>query len=132
MNATNSKARNYPVRGNAYSLREVLEQLHLDDSPSLMFKVAGSDVYSVLQNVHLTQEELLSVAGFADTKWTYIRTTHEWIPIFHYCEPNNPITNFVDIEPEVDFNGRECTDKWVTPKGFPLEQYYKRSATSKE
>ena len=110
-----------PVRGQQYTLREVFN-LNLRDSPHLGVTIDGKD--GVIQNSHLTEEEMLTIPGFADTKWTYRYETDEWIPIFQYAKLNPPIENFVDHEPAIDAWSHEETDElWIIPKGFPREQY---------
>ena len=109
-----------PVRGQLYTLREVYN-LNLRDSPHLGVVIDGNS--SVVQDSHVTTEEMLSVPGFADTKWEYIRETHEWIPIFRYAKVNPPITDFVDYEPENSEWALKEGGLWVTPKGFTREQY---------
>lgn len=106
-----------PIPQHTYTLRELL-QLDLLDSPALLFW--HGNVRCVVQNCHLTEEELLSVPGMADTTWTYSRTTHEWIPIF-VCKHVDALIACVDIEPSKDrFDPK---GHWVTPKGFPRAQY---------
>lgn len=67
----------------------------------------------------MTEEETLSIPGFKDTKWVYIRTTFEWIPIFYYCERENtvPVTDFVDTVE----TGDQFQPYWTTFKLFPRE-----------
>lgn len=97
-----------------YTLREVL-QLNLLDMPSLCIN-AG-----VIQHSHVTDEQLLSVPGLADTRWYYIRTTHEWIPIFK-CVDDAAVIACVDIRPSLSpYDSPDA--KWITPKGFPRLQY---------
>lgn len=102
----------YPVMHSVYTAREVYE-LELLDSPFLRFCVGGS--MAVIQTTHLTEEQLLSVPGFADTRWRYQRTTHEWIPLF-MAVSDTEVYACVDIELGPD-------EPWVTPKGFPRDQY---------
>jgi hypothetical protein len=58
------------------------------------------------------------VPGIAQTKWRYVRETHEWIPIFLWADPGNP-RDVVDVEPLLGDRKRYL---WITPKGFPREQ----------
>lgn len=103
----------YPQRGHVYSLRDILTALELQDSPSLQYR------NNPIQTAHLTSEQLLSVPGMAETRWQYLRTTIEWIPIFVHADGDVP----VDVEPNVDHPKL----LWITPKGFPREQYRSES-----
>ncbi|BAG41508.1 hypothetical protein [Ralstonia phage phiRSL1] len=111
----------YPVRGTNYTLRQILSELTLDDSPSLNFTVLGVD--GVIQTSHVTEEQMLSVPYMADTVWQYVRTTREWIPIFTYVG-NGDLREVLDLE----LWKREEWEKdrpkfwWATPKGFPRQQ----------
>lgn len=110
-----------PVRGCTYSLATICNDLKLLDSPSLGIVINGRK--SVIQNAHVLDDELLSIPKFADSLWEYKYTTNEWIPIFEYVGQTN-ITEFVDYENEINFDGAVLESLWVTPKGFPREQYY--------
>lgn len=117
--ATNQQ---YPKRDNIYTLREICEMLKLDDSPSLNFVCRGVD--GVIQTSHVTEEQLLTVPGFAETKWRYVRTTIEWIPIFRYVDEKS-IDQFVDLEEWRREEWEKDRPKywWATPKGFPRQQF---------
>lgn len=113
-----------PRRGTSYTLHEIENSLELRDTAFLKFYHNGVDC--VIQTSHLTSEQLLSVPGFAETKWVYQRETHEWIPIFYWDSlQEKDVTDFVDIVDEIDYFNPEKPTKafWVTPKGFPREQF---------
>lgn len=115
-------ARNYPKAQQTYSLAEISVQ-DLDDSPALGFNHLSID--GCIQDSHVTLEELLSVPGMAESRWTYIRTTHEWIPVFRWAASNpKPIEELVDLETYKDcFPSHENAPSWwATPKGFPRDQ----------
>jgi len=96
-----------PIRGNVYTLAQVLK-LDLDDeSPFLIFVRSKS---MVIQTSHVTDDDLLKVPGMADSQWRYLYTTDECCPIFHFVGPG-PITDLVDI-----------VGTLATPKGFPRER----------
>lgn len=106
-----------PRRGEEYSFEELL-QLTLDDDANLSFVHEGLN--AVIQSTHITDAELLSVPGFSQTRWRYIRTTSEWIPIFHAVD-SEEVLKCVDVEPSAcKFTTPHW---WATPKGFPREQY---------
>ena len=101
-----------PSRGEIYTLQEIEETLHLKDSPCLLFHHNKTEC--VIQNSHITSEDLLGIPGFAQTLWRYIHTTEEWIPVFVSTESS--ILEFVDVA--IGVRG----GVWVTPKGFPRYQ----------
>lgn len=119
-----SKRKILPTRGGIYTADQIMNVLELRDAPHMYFTHEGRR--SVVQNSHLTDAELLSVPGFADTKWTYLRTTDEWIPVFSAIS-DSAIRECVDIEPWIDPYSDDA-GFWVTPKGFPRQQYYKVNA----
>lgn len=107
-----------PRMGVVYTASQVFA-LDLLDSPSFGFWVDGHQ--AVIQTAHTSIEELLSVPGFAATKWRYLRTTHEWIPVFQAVD-NGAVIACMDIEPSIHPFDEPGTF-WVTPKGLPREQY---------
>lgn len=131
-----------PRSGVVYTLRQVLTQLELRDSPHLGFRAKPPaarefDIWrpadhiqwhegrAVIQESHCTTAQMLEVPGFADSLWRYVRETHEWIPVFEYAG-TAPITDFVDMEPENEKYADDMQPRgwWVTPKGLTREQYY--------
>lgn len=109
----------YPVAGNTYTLTNIKEHLALDDTPHLRFHYKGRLV--VIQG---TVDQLAAVPGALESKWQYIRTTDEWIPLFDNIE-NDAILQFVDIEREIDpTKSKKDLGWWVTPKGTTILQYY--------
>lgn len=113
-----------PKPGALYTAEQILNDLDLDDTPHWQFHHEGK--LCVVQDAHLTRQELLSVPGFAETTWTYIRTTSEWIPLFTATSAS-AVRDCVDIEPRID-PYLDDAGFWVTPKGFQRAQYYKRNA----
>lgn len=115
-----SATRVHPTPHHVYTLREVYESLLLDGSPWLGFFARGA--LQSVQTSHMTAEELLSVPGFADTRWAYVRTTSEQVPVFRYVSSPDMQTmfNFVDMTEYKDSATGEWL-AWVTPKGFPRE-----------
>jgi hypothetical protein len=111
---------NHPIKGWAYTLREILEELDLDDSPSLLVALNGR--CGPVQDSHLTDKQLLSVPGIAETRWEYIRTTHEWIPCFTYVGEVDVIKACIQWEPYLKFDKTDSGAWWITPVGFPRQQ----------
>lgn len=113
----------YPKCGTIYTYKEIVEILTLRDSPSLNF--SHKNMLGVIQESHLTQEQLLSVPGMIDTTWRYVRETLEWIPLFDYSGDINKLLEVIDIEPASEFyqSNQPITCWWATPKGFPRNQH---------
>lgn len=115
----------YPERGTVYTLREMIEELTLRDSPFLRFwfappaNLSGEEVLNVIQHSHCTNEQLLNIEGFADTLWMFQYETDEWIPLFTFAGDTKELLSFVDMEPCADALG----NWWVTPKTLPRLQY---------
>ena len=103
--------RKYPKPFEVYTFREICEDLILRDSPHLMFYDTEGE-RDVIQTSHMTEEDMLSVEGFADSKWKYIRETDEWIPIFMYAGD-------VDIFTFVMKTEEPYGDETYSLKGFP-------------
>lgn len=106
---------NYPIPGATYTLRRIDNELMLDDSPHLILVIKGRR--AVIQNSHFA-EHLGDLPVWESTAWRYIRTTHEWIPVFHAVDDAAvlELVDFVEYEDIVD-----GPTWWVTPKGFPRE-----------
>ena len=108
-----------PRQGAIYSLRQVLLSLSLDDSPFLNFMHKGKRC--VIQDGHVSDEEMLNIRGFADSRWKYMYTTEEWCPVFEFMDAD--IEKFVSIEREYDYDGSLTDGFYVTPKGFYCKQF---------
>jgi hypothetical protein len=91
----NEMAIERPVPGRTYTLKEILKNLALGDSPFLRFPYEGK--ICVIQDGSLSDDELLAVEGLAETKWRYQYTTSELCPLFMYVD-DTPITDLVVIE----------------------------------
>lgn len=114
----------HPVRFQTYTTREILNELFLRDSPTLLIPWCGKE--TPVQDTHVTEHELEQVPGLMDLKWEYIKTTDEWIPVFK-CNDVEAAMKCFDVEVTVDpYLGVHEQLYWITPKGFPQEQYYKR------
>ena len=113
-----------PKRYQSYTLEQIYKELQLRDSPSLAF--THQDISGCIQNSHLLEEDLLSVPGMKESRWIYIRETHEWIPCFQFDTKAKqpPIDTLVDLESYIDtYNLSKGEFWWATPKGFPREQH---------
>lgn len=106
-----------PRLGRSYTLYEVLKVLALPDRPSLGFRFDGYD--GVIQYRHITNDELLSVFGIADSAWSYQYTTEECIPVFSYVG-GTPVSQFLDLETGSSDSHARAAVWWATPKGFPI------------
>lgn len=107
-----------PKRGQIYTFEE-MTRLDLDDSPHLCFTHEGKS--SVIQDSCATNADMLSIPGFAQSKWKYRYTTHECIPIFQYVG-EEPITTWVTIEENLRAID-EDDQWWATFILFPQPQY---------
>lgn len=123
----------YPVRGQVYTGKEVETELTLRDSAFLRFIYKGK--LCVIQGSTVTTEQQMAVPGFAESRWRYQYETREWIPLFicadevtynaeHPDGTHLSVLEFVDIEPDIDFNGRQTEHYYVTYKGHYETQYY--------
>lgn len=109
-----------PIPGSTYSYRTIVERLDLVDVPYLQIHLSGRR--TVIQTAHVRQEDLLTITGFGETLWIYVRTTSEWIPVFTAVSGKNPesLAAMVDVVTvrDPDFDN---SITWVTPKGFPRQ-----------
>lgn len=112
-----------PVRGQKYTLAEIVNDLQLDDMPSLIVKL---DEDAVLQDSHFLLSELLLEEGWAELKYQYVKTTHEWIPIFWLVpEDKEKFLSLCDVNTTIYTDWDQAEDGyWITPKAFPRKQYY--------
>ncbi|QZE59509.1 hypothetical protein MPK66_gp265 [Erwinia phage pEa_SNUABM_2] len=116
----------YPLRGRVYTLREIENDLELRDSPFLRFvpqkvRLAGESEagIQVIQQSHIA--DLSDVEGWADTEWSYVRETEEWIPLFRAVD-DAAIEALCVIEPDVS-QYRSENSMFIYPKGTVCKQY---------
>lgn len=109
-----------PIRSTIYTGAEIINVLYLLDSPAL--EVVIGDKRGCIQDSHMTNEQLMSVPGFAESSWKYLRTTDEEIPVFKFVGPDPH--QFLDIVDAVSYSTGEVVPEelWITPKGFPRQQ----------
>lgn len=118
-----------PVPGRTYSLDYIIQCLDLRDSPYLGFTHEGHQ--AVIQHSHCTNDDLLANKGLASSQWTYVRETHEWIPIFRLARDQS-LEGMVTIERALDFWTGEPdeNEQWhVYPTHLPLQQYFAEGVT---
>lgn len=116
----------YPVRGHVYTLKAIVEDLELPDSPFLRVQVAGYEI-SPIQNSHFLMTDLIKDERWANSRWTFIRLTKESIPVFEFDRYENEkgITDLLIVERSRSELLEESDLKyaWIVPKMFPREQY---------
>lgn len=117
-----AQKRIYPVAGQTYTLSEITK-LYLGDSPFLRISVKGrsSEEWVPTQYDGNLEEICEKNALIADSRWTYVRTTHESIPLFNYARDNDfPLEEIVTVE------RRHAMERegghWVCFRGFPQQQ----------
>ena len=73
-------SRTSPVKGQVYTTHQIDNELELRDSPHFGFYNDAGEK-DVVQDSHLAVD-ISTLPGWADLRWTFVRETHEWIPIF--------------------------------------------------
>lgn len=136
----------YPRAGQTYTLRQVMNDLELRDTPclGLIVLLDGKEVRSVINDSHVGDEWVEKTPGAAESVWTYSHETFEWIPVFRHAGTPAQAMEFVDVELEnveayhldrlaLGLVSAEYPERgaWTTPKGFPREQYYDVNGESK-
>jgi hypothetical protein len=113
-----SEARIYPVRNQTYTLEEITK-LYLGDSPCL--RIFHENHWIPVQYDLGIDEICEKNALLANSRWVYIQTTDESIPVFNYAQDNDfPLTQIVTIERNHPMN-REG-GHWVCFQGFHQEE----------
>ena len=121
------KTTQYPRPGHTYTLQQIEKELYLRDSPSLGFHAPIGR--SVIQNSHMTVDDLLGVPGWSDTLWEYVRETEEWVPVFRYAGDTAVLADLLHLEVDLDpYPDGPTPTYWAVPKAFPRTQYYELSA----
>lgn len=80
--------RKHPVRGSVYTMKQIDAELILRDTPFMYFFDAEGEK-QVIQTAHNNIEDLSDYEGWSDIRFTYIRETDEWIPLFNVVEEDN-------------------------------------------
>lgn len=81
-------SRTSPVKGQVYTTLQIDNELELRDSPHLGFFNTDGEK-DVVQDSHLAVN-ISALPGWAELRWTFIRETHEWIPIFQIVKEDEP------------------------------------------
>lgn len=120
--------RRNPVRGQIYTVKEIVNDLKLRDSPFLCSEITnpiGEKVKVVIQTSWCGDDELIPIMG--DTRYKYIRETSEWIPIFEFVGTEEEFLKTVDCAVTLDqfLKQEEPVGMTVWPKGTEYIQYYK-------
>lgn len=74
---------NLPKQGTILTFAEIIG-LELPDMPCFEFKINGHMGW--IQTSHLTMEKEREFVELGKTKWKYLYTTREWIPVFKYAD----------------------------------------------
>lgn len=122
-------SKRYPSQRQDYTLREILTELTLRDSPWLGIPAPTPSVGSVTMacsapvqgHYDFSSPEFLEKYG--ELKFTYIRETDEWIPIFRFAGTVDEAKEHFDYAVMLtDFFDDGVVPWHVTFKGYPEEQ----------
>ena len=112
-----------PVKGQTYTTDEVYNKLALADSPFLT--VVWDGTRRPVQTGHMSR---VDIAKWIETcaskaRWRYLRTTHEWIPLFDLSDWIDNPTTICEIMKQPDpFLLDDAESRLVVhPKGFPIK-----------
>jgi hypothetical protein len=112
--------KSYPKPGNVYTYAD-LQLLPLEDSPCLNVMLEG--ILYPVQDSHVTPENVIKDCPvWATSRWRYILTTNESIPVFNFVGSNEELMRLIDFEPGKEYYGMLPCAIWVTPKGNPRAQ----------
>ncbi|WP_396190434.1 hypothetical protein [Flavobacterium sp.] len=118
-----------PVRGQIYTVREIVTELKLRDTPFLKACIknpVGDEVEVVIQLGWLPSLDIL-IPLMGDNKYRFRRETDEWIPVFDFVgseeEFLQTVNTNIDLDPYHDVG--QPVGMVVWPKGTEYEQYYK-------
>jgi hypothetical protein len=106
-----------PIRYNIYTTSQVFT-LDLQDGPCLLYQNDSDGTSGAIQDSHIA-DEWWNNPGISDLKWKYIRTTEEWIPIFHLVDGQEAA--FLACMDIVPYEG-DGIGLWIVPKGYPRKQ----------
>lgn len=117
----------HPKRGEVYTVKQIVTELKLRDSPFLCSEITnplGEKVEVVIQTAWCTEEQLIPIMG--DDRYRYIRETDEWIPVFHFTGTEEEFLKSVECGVTLDPYLKEDDPVGMTvwPKGTEYSQYY--------
>lgn len=78
----------HPVRGSVYTMKQIDTELALRDTPFLHFYDVDGEK-QVVQTAHNNIEDLSNYEEWANIRFTFVRETDEWIPLFNVVEDDN-------------------------------------------
>ena len=120
-------ARYFPTRGRVYSYEELINLRNVE-SPCLMVKLLIPGFTTDFQPIQSydTEAEMESLKALS---FKYIKTTDEYIPVYHCVNTEEEILKVVDIDVYLDnFSEEEKpVSLWICPKSDPKNQFYKLS-----
>jgi len=121
----------YPSRCQEYTLREIMTELKLRDNPWLGIPAPAHSAGGVTMadsgpvQGHFDHTDPDFLAKFGDLKFTYIRETDEWIPIFRFAGTVEEAKEHFDFAVSItDFFEDTTIPWWITFKGYPEDQDY--------
>lgn len=119
--------RNYPVRGQCYTLAQIAE-LDLNDSPCLLVPTPSEPEFGVepVQTSHLTTDwgkDAKNPVALNQLLFKYERTTEEWIPVFRCIDFFNVTRHHLKYEVRLETYESQSDLWWIAPIDHPLEQY---------
>lgn len=118
--------RTNPTKGQVYTLKEIYTGLYLRDSAFLKVDVGNRTL--TVQDHWSSIDEVLSDQAVADSRWTYVRETSEWIPIFKAHGDVLPLLAAVIDDDDEMHDGGYCVvfrsqrSEMTTRKSVALEE----------
>lgn len=116
-----------PISRTVYTMDQILNELKLDDSPCLLFNfptVKGVEEEMVIQESH----NFANLGTLGHLTFRYIRTTHEWIPVFQYVGDVAELVKHLDFKLALDPLGwrsnQEGFGTYAYAKGDDYPRYY--------
>lgn len=113
------------VRNTFLTLREVVRFINGNDAVDPILQIPIGGIRFPVQTSHITFDQLLTIDGLADSKWTFESSTQECVDIFVISGLHDAGQWFdwehrkpYSWESEKDVRGQY----WVTPKAFPRPQ----------
>lgn len=120
-------SRHKPIRGQVYTVKEIVNDLRLRDNPCLCSEITnpvGEKVEVVIQTSCCGDDDLIRIMG--DARYRYIKETFEWIPIFEFVGTEEEFLKTVDCAVTLDqfLKEEDPVEMTVWPKGTDYTQHY--------